>query len=149
MRKVGCTADFAQEQKSQAAVEEQQAKRGKGKELKALHDKMKEIRDEEDTALMSLSNKIIEESPVLLEQAMATLREGKDAGFSFCYEPARSSMENYRRHAFIVDAVAKWLEGRFPEQYEEARAPFHHQRTEMGTRIKALEGEGIKVLAYA
>lgn len=141
--------EFAQEQKSQAAVEEQRATRGKAKELKALREKIEELRDEEDTALMALSNRVIEESPVLLEQAIAALREDKNAGFSFCYEPERSPMDNYRRHVFIADAVAKWLEGRFSERYDEARVPFHRQRAEIEARIKALEGEGIKVLAYA
>lgn len=141
--------EFAQEQKCQAAVEEQQAKRGKVKELKALREKMEEIRDEEDTALMTLSNRVIEESPGLLEQAIAALREGKDAAFSFCYDPDHSPMENYRHHAFVAGAVVKWLEGRFPEQYDEVRATFHCQRAEIETRIKELEGEGIKALAYA
>jgi hypothetical protein len=40
--------------------------------------------------------------------------------------------------------VGQYLEGRFPEQYAEARAPFLHDLAEAEGRIQAWEAEGTR-----
>ena len=134
-------ATFEQE----AALE---AKRRRARELKTLQAKAEKIQREQTAAVETLSAKVIDALPLLLEQAVEAARQEKNNVFDFCYKPDKTPKENFQ-HPAVAGVVGKWLETKFPEQYAEARAPFLRQLAELNARIAALTAETTKAAAPA
>ena len=75
-------------------------------------------------ALAAVSEQMIAAIPDLVEQAVADIRQQKDAGFNFSYEREKTALENYQEHRYIALTVSHWLEARFPERFAEVRKQF-------------------------
>lgn len=132
-------ADFEREEAAKA----QAAKR---RELKKLKDSLDGIERAKDTGMATLTRKIIESFPTLLDEAVEAMRPLPEhkAIFEFCYNEAKTPLQNFEEHPAINELVGKYLEGRFPKEYEKARAPFRRDLAQAQDRIAALEGEGIR-----
>ena len=133
-------ADFEREE----AAKVNAAKR---KELKKLKDRLDAIKREESDAETALTRKVIDTMPTMLEEALEAARRDNDTTLRFCYAEDKTPLQNFQGHPAIVRLVGKYLEEKFPKQYEEARAPFLRQRGDAEASIKALEAEGIRVYA--
>jgi hypothetical protein len=128
-------------------AEAAKADAGKRKELKTLKDGMDAIKRGESDAVATLTRKVIDAMPTLLDEALEAARRDYDTTLRFCYVEAKTPWQNFQEHPAIADLVAKHLEAKLPKQYEEARAPFLRQRADAETRVQALEAEGIRVYA--
>jgi hypothetical protein len=137
-------ADFVREEAAKATA-------AKRKELKKLQDGMDAVTRGEDDAVMALTRKVIDAMPTMLDEALEAARQENSQEnngiLRFCYKEDKTPLQNFEEHPAIVTLVGKCLEGKFPKQYEEARAPFLRQRSDAEARIKELEAEGIRVYA--
>jgi hypothetical protein len=130
---------------SHAEYEKKQATQQRADKLKQLRQLVKErgrLLEQQDDAVETLCNKVIE-LPGQAEKALAALEVNPD--FTRWYDKDRSALENYRKNRPVSALMAEWLEGQFAEQFEVARQSYRDKLAAIDAQVAAFEEEGISV----
>ena len=130
---------------SHAEYEKKQATQQRADKLKQLRQLVKErgrLLEQQDDAVETLCNKVIE-LPGQAEKALAALEVNPD--FTRWYDKDRSALENYRKNRPFSALMAEWLEGQFAEQFEVVRQSYRDKLAAIDAQVAAFEEEGISV----
>jgi hypothetical protein len=93
------------------------------REAATMEERKSLIERQRDEAIQALCSRIVEDSPVILEQAIAWAMDNMK-GFDFVYKHTKSASENYRDSISIRAMLNPYLERQNPAGFEEIRTRY-------------------------
>jgi hypothetical protein len=129
--------NFSNAQAEQKAVVA--SKKEKRREMEKLKESIEAIRRDMEDAAHKLTQSLVDASPAELDEALAAAREQGDAVLRFCYNERKTPMQNFQEHPGILAVACKYLQQKFPDEYERAAKPFQRQLEKAQKRMVELE----------
>jgi hypothetical protein len=130
--------EYTAEKQREADRKNQQAKREREKQAKALAQQKDDLEQARDEELDQLSGRVAAESPSILEQAAAELLP-ESFGFRQFYDRDKSALENYQARKAVQALLNPFLERHTPERFEAIKQTYATRIAAIDAQIAALQ----------
>jgi hypothetical protein len=129
--------EYEQEQKREAAVVAQKARKKRAQQVKELETRKAGIEKARDKALDDMYGQMAMESPEVLEAALAEIR-AENFIFRQFYKPDRTALENYQASPMLQMGFIPYLERHAPERFEAVKQDYAAQLADVDAQIATL-----------
>jgi hypothetical protein len=130
--------EYTAEKQREADRKNQQAKREREKQAKALAQQKDDLEQARDEELDQLSGRVAAESPDILEQAAVELLP-ESFGFRQFYDRDKSALENYQARKAVQALLNSFLERHVPERFEAIKQTYAPRIAAIDAQIAALQ----------
>jgi Initiator Replication protein len=130
--------EYTVEKRREADRKEQQAKRDREQQAKALAQQKGDLEQARDKELDQLSSRVAAEAPGILEQAAAELLT-ESFGFRQFYDRDKSALENYQARKAVQALLNPFLERHAPERFEAVKQHYAARIAVIDAQLAALQ----------
>ena len=141
IRKNYANPAFVEEQRRRTSEGEQKAKRERERKIQALERQKAEIEKDRDNAVKQLCEQIAQESPEVMDQALAILLE-ENYLFRQLYVHEKTPVENYRSRPMLQMGFDPYLERQDPTRFEAVKRDYARRIAVLDDQIAACKQRG-------
>jgi hypothetical protein len=130
--------EYTAEKQREADRKNQQARREREKQAKALAQQKADLEQARDKELDQLSSRVAAELPCILEQAAAELLT-ESFGFRQFYDRDKSALENYQARKAVQVLLNPFMERHAPKRFEAIKQNYAPRIAAIDTQIATLQ----------